>query len=155
LTNTIAAYSPSGGNCAGSSIASSKFTFSSDNTCGLPPGDTIKGSNPNSLDPLLSALGNFVGPTLVHMPSANSPAVDGVVGSGAASIEQRGVARPQGVGYDIGAVEYTPRLNQTINFAPLPDRTLSQSPFNVSATASSALAVTFTAGPSNVCTVSG
>jgi len=70
-------------------------------------------------DPLLAALGNYGGPllgadnrpTLVHMPKAGSPAIDGVVGSDAPSTDQRGVPRPQnggqGGGYDIGAVEVT------------------------------------------------
>jgi YVTN family beta-propeller protein len=47
----------------------------------------------------------------------------------------------------------TPKANQTITFAPLPNRTLSQSPFTLSATASSGLTVIFTA--TGVCTVSG
>jgi predicted outer membrane repeat protein len=108
LTNTILAYSPSGGNCGGSSIASSKFTFSSDFTCGLPAGNTIKGNNPNGLDPLLDPLSNYGGPTQVHLPKANSPAVDGIVGSDAPPIDQRGIPRPQFNGYDIGAVEFAP-----------------------------------------------
>jgi hypothetical protein len=104
LTNTIIAYSPTGGNCNGT-ITASKYTFSSDLTCGLPPGNTIKGNNPNGLDPLLTALGNYGGPTLVHMLKLGSPALDGVVGSDAPATDQRGVLRPQGVGFDIGAVE--------------------------------------------------
>ncbi len=106
LTNTIVAYSP-GGNCNGA-ITASKFTFSSDLTCGLPPGNTIKGNNPNGLDPLLTALGNYGGPTLVHMPKLGSPAIDGVVGSDAPAIDQRGLPRPVLPGYDIGAVERQP-----------------------------------------------
>ncbi len=107
LTNTILAYSPTGGNCVGS-IAASKFTFSSDNTCALPAANTIKGMNPNGLDPLLMALGNYGGPTQVHMLKLGSPAIDGVVGSDAPSTDQRGLPRPQGGGYDIGAVERQP-----------------------------------------------
>ena len=107
LTNTILAYSPSGGNCAGT-ITSSKFTLSSDNTCGLPLANTIKGQDPNGLDPLLSALASYGGFTQVHMPQANSPAVDGIVGNDALSTDQRGQPRPAGLGYDIGSVERQP-----------------------------------------------
>jgi hypothetical protein len=119
LTNTILANSPLGGNCGGNPVNSSKFTFSSDVTCGLPSGNTIKGHDPNGLDPLLSALGQYGGPAtgtgsdplLTHMPRANSPAVDGIVGTDAPSNDERGSMRPTdgdgtgGAGYDIGAVE--------------------------------------------------
>ena len=112
LTNTILAYSPSGGNCDGT-ITASKFTFSSDNTCALPVANTIKGMNPNALDPLLTALGNYDGPTLVHMLKLGSPAIDGVVGNDAPAKDQRGVTRPKQIpgypgGNDIGAVERQP-----------------------------------------------
>ena len=105
LTNTILAFSHSGGNCSGTAT-SSKYSFSSDNTCALP--GTIKGLSPNGLDPLLSALGNYGGPTLVHMLRVGSPALDGVVGNDAPLTDQRGLPRPQGGGYDIGAVERQP-----------------------------------------------
>ncbi len=108
LTNTILADSPTGGNCFGT-ITASKFTFSSDNSCALPAGNTIKGQNPNGLDPLLTALGNYGGPTQVHMIKSDSPAKDGVVGSDAPLIDQRGLPRPGPDGsYDIGAVERQP-----------------------------------------------
>jgi hypothetical protein len=107
LSNTILAYSPASGNCAGT-ITSSEFTLSSDLTCGLPPANKIKGLDPNGLDPLLSVLGNFGGPTQVHMPKANSPAVDGIVGNDAPATDQRGMPRPAGPGYDIGSVERQP-----------------------------------------------
>jgi hypothetical protein len=45
------------------------------------------------------------------------------------------------------------KLDQTIAFAPLPDKTFGDADFNVSATASSGLAVTFAA--SGTCTVTG
>ena len=108
LTNTILAYSPAGGNCFGT-ITASKFTFSSDNSCALPAGNTIKGLNPNGLEPLLTALGNYGGPTQVHMIKSDSPAKGGVVGSDAPLTDQRGLPRPGPDGsYDIGAVERQP-----------------------------------------------
>lgn len=47
----------------------------------------------------------------------------------------------------------TSRLAQTITFAPLPDKTFGDLPFDVAATASSGLAVTFRV--SGTCTLSG
>jgi hypothetical protein len=108
LTNTILGYSASGGNCYGT-LTLSKFTFSSDNSCGLPSGNTIHGFNPNGLDPLLTALGNYGGPTLVHMPKIGSPAIAGIIGNDAPGQDQRGQPRPGSDGsYDIGAVERQP-----------------------------------------------
>jgi hypothetical protein len=45
--------------------------------------------------------------------------------------------------------------NQTINFGALPNKTFGDADFGVSATASSNLAVSFTASPLSVCTISG
>ena len=114
VTNTILAYSPSGGNCNGT-LTSSKHTLSSDLTCGLPITDTIKGNSPNGLDPLLTILANYGGPTWVHMLKLGSPAIDGIVGSDAPLNDQRGRARPIGIGFDIGAVE---RQTADSNLAP-------------------------------------
>lgn len=44
---------------------------------------------------------------------------------------------------------------QTITFAALADRVLDASPFTVTATSSAGLTVTFTASPSNICSVTG
>ena len=106
MTNTILASSPAGGNCSGV-LFSAKFSLSSDNSCALT--GLINGNNPNSLDPLLTALGNYGGPTLVHMPKLGSPAIAGVLGNNAPIIDQRGQPRPGPDGsYDIGAVERQP-----------------------------------------------
>ena len=47
------------------------------------------------------------------------------------------------------------KANQTIAFGTLPDRAVSDAPFAVAASASSGLAVTFTAAPSGPCSVAG
>jgi hypothetical protein len=99
MTNTIVAGSTSGGNCDGP-IAAANYSLSSDLTCGLPAGNNL-----NGVDPLLSGLGDYGGPTLVHMPAAGSPAVDGVVGNDAPATDQRNLPRPALAGFDIGAVE--------------------------------------------------
>jgi predicted outer membrane repeat protein len=106
LTNTILAHSPSGGNCSGP-ITASKFSFSSDNSCGFT--GTVNGHDPNGLDPLLTGLGNYGGLTPVHMLKLGSPAIAGVVGSDAPNVDQRSQPRPGADGnYDIGAVERHP-----------------------------------------------
>ncbi|HEX5688570.1 MAG TPA: choice-of-anchor Q domain-containing protein, partial [Roseiflexaceae bacterium] len=105
LKNTIVANSASSGNCyndsgPAASLTSAGYNISSDSTCGLSgAGDR------NNINPLLGALGNYGGSTLVHMPKSGSLAIDGIFGSDVPSYDQRGVLRPQGAGYDIGAVE--------------------------------------------------
>jgi hypothetical protein len=42
------------------------------------------------------------------MLKLGSPAIDGVIGSNSPSVDERGVTRPQGGGFDIGAVERRP-----------------------------------------------
>ena len=118
LTNTILAYSTNGGNCRGA-ITAAKFSLSSDNLCGLS--GNINTHNPNNLDPLLTALGNYGGPTLVHMLKHDSPVLDGVVGSDAPLVDQRGQPRP-GVtsGIDPGAVERQPNDSDLVPWLFLP-----------------------------------
>jgi predicted outer membrane repeat protein len=109
LNNTILAYSPAGSNCRGPISAS--YSISSDNTCALT--GLVKGLNPNNLDPLLTALGNYGGPTLVHMLKLGSPPIDGGDNTRCAlpfifNRDQRGAARHglgTGTECDIGAVE--------------------------------------------------
>ena len=86
---------------------------------------------------------------------AGSPAIDAGNPSGCKAnnnanltTDQRGYARLAGVACDIGAYEYGSALakqNQTIAFAALPNKTVGDPPFTISATASSGLPVTFTA----------
>jgi predicted outer membrane repeat protein len=106
LKNSIVAYSLTGGNCGGGALTnnnSDQYSLSSDSTCALGgPGSQ------NNVDPLLTALGHYGGPTQVHLLKLGSPAIDGVSGSAATATDQRGKPRPQGGGYDIGAVERQP-----------------------------------------------
>ena len=99
LKNTIVANSPAGGNCAGT-IADGGHNLSyPDGTC---PG--IHG------DPVLGPLQANGGPTQTMALGAGSPARDAADAAICAAapvnnLDQRGVARPQGAGCDIGAFE--------------------------------------------------
>ena len=59
----------------------------------------------NNTAPLLGALSANGGPTLTHPPQVGSPLIDAAACLTDPSTDQRGVARPQGAGCDIGAVE--------------------------------------------------
>lgn len=103
LTNTIIANVPSGANCAGNPVTSNGFNLASDASCNL----VAAGDRPNQ-DPLLAPLANNGGPTPTHGLQAGSPAIDtGTLTSPSLPIDQRGVVRPVGAGFDIGAFEGT------------------------------------------------
>jgi predicted outer membrane repeat protein len=108
LTNTIVANSTSGGNCSGT-ITSAGYNIDSANTCAFAgTGDKI------NTNPLLGTLANNGGPTQTQALLAGSPAIDAGTGVGAPAVDQRGVSRPQGAGYDIGAYEYTPLISGNV-----------------------------------------
>ncbi|MEX2457442.1 MAG: choice-of-anchor Q domain-containing protein, partial [Actinomycetota bacterium] len=67
-------------------------------------GDTT--GNVTGADPLLGALTDNGGPTLTHALLTGSPAIDAAGSTGPAT-DQRGVSRPQGSFFDIGAYERT------------------------------------------------
>ena len=108
MTNTIIANSPTGGDCAsfGNPIAGGynliKSTGSS--ACGLTNGGN---GNIIGVDPHLGPLANNGGPTLPFLPLPGSPAINAGTDAGAPAVDQRGVSRPRGGLYDIGAVEAT------------------------------------------------
>jgi len=58
-----------------------------------------------STDPLLGSLADNGGSTRTMLPGAGSSVIDAGTCGGAPATDQRGVARPQGAGCDIGAVE--------------------------------------------------
>jgi len=105
LVNTIIAekYSYS---CTGSGIFSTiGRNLDSDNTCQLNP---AIGDIPG-VDPLLGPLQSNGGPTETHALLAGSPAIDAADSTFCLPIDQRGIARPQGAGCDIGAYELPAR----------------------------------------------
>jgi hypothetical protein len=117
-------------------------------------GDRV-GSAAHPLDPKLGPLQDNGGATYTRALLSESPAIDAGSPGACTATDQRGVARPQGMGCDIGAYEFDGPIkqNQTISFAPLPNKTVGDAPFALSATASSGLPVTFTA--SGKCSVNG
>ena len=85
------------------------FNYSDDALCGLSgTGDTENGANPQ-LGPLADNGGPL--PTLTRAPALTSPLVDAIPVADCpfdgVTTDERTVARPQGPGCDIGAVELT------------------------------------------------
>ena len=85
------------------------------------------GTTPNScgagiptVDPQLSALANNGGPTYTMALAPTSPAVDAADFSLCTATDQRGIARPQGAGCDIGAFESTVVINVPSAAIPVP-----------------------------------
>lgn len=108
LRNTIIAGNTAGqgnANChvAAMVIQSLGHNLADDATCFLSAaGDLARH------DPRLGALADNGGPTQTQLPSAGSPAIDAGAAEDCPAADQRGQARPQGAGCDIGAVEVTP-----------------------------------------------
>jgi hypothetical protein len=88
-------------NCAGSALTSQGHTISSDNSCGF-----VGTSNHSSTDPELGSPTASSG-TYALPITYTSAAYDSGDPTGAPSTDQRGVARPQCSGVDIGAYETT------------------------------------------------
>ena len=106
LTNSIVAGNTSAGCFAGFFgsgtvvLASGGHNVASDGTCNL----VATGDRPGT-DPLLGPLADNGGPTATHFLLPGSPAIDAANPAVCPPIDQRGVARPQGAGCDVGSVE--------------------------------------------------
>ena len=66
----------------------------------------LTGSSIITEDPDLGPLADNGGLTQTHALPAGSSAIDKGTSAGAPSTDQRGISRPQGSGYDIGAFEF-------------------------------------------------
>jgi uncharacterized repeat protein (TIGR01451 family) len=89
------------GNCYwDSKVNSLGYNLIDDNTCGLNATGDLTNTNP-----LLGPLADNGGGTLTHLPLLGSPAIDAGDSATCPTTDQRGVARPQAGGCDIGAVE--------------------------------------------------
>ncbi len=83
------------------------YNIASDATCQLSATGDLNGT-----DPMLGPLADNGGPTPTHLPLAGSPAIDAVpvaactdIAGIPVAVDQRGVARPEGPGCDIGSVD--------------------------------------------------
>jgi hypothetical protein len=102
LRNTIVANN-TGANCVGT-ITNGGNNIDDGTTCGW---GAASGSM-SSTNPMLGALANNGGPTKTFALLTGSPAINGVTfnaPNSAPSTDQRGVSRPRGARYDIGAYE--------------------------------------------------
>jgi predicted outer membrane repeat protein len=97
LRNTIVSNSTLGANCGGADIINGGGNLSY-------PDATCPGLNAN---PLLGPLADNGGPTWTMALGAGSPAINAAVLVNCPPTDQRGVARPQGAGCDIGAFEWS------------------------------------------------
>jgi len=129
LSNTIVS-SNGTNNCAGT-ITDGGYNIDSATSCGFTATSSTFHSMSNT-NPLLGALASNGGSTQTMALQSGSPAIDAiplsgsVCTNGAPSTDQRGIARPQGSGCDIGAFELAP-----IGVAPSPTATLPPSPTGV------------------------
>src|SRR5215213_8220638 len=105
LRNTIVANNTVGvtanANCSGT-ITNTSNNLDSGTTCAFT---TANGSK-SSANADLGALQDNGGPTNTRALGASSAATDAGTATGAPNVDQRGVSRPQGAGYDIGAFEF-------------------------------------------------
>jgi hypothetical protein len=102
LQNSILAYSESGSNAFGVLVDAGN-NISSDASCQF----TQPGSR-NNVDPRLSPLADFGGPTPTMALLTGSPAIDAALPSLCVPTDQRGRPRPWGSGCDVGAFESSP-----------------------------------------------
>jgi hypothetical protein len=99
LQNSLAAYSVSGGNGYGG-CEDLGHNLSSDDTLPFHAAGSLRNT-----DPLLGELGDYGGTTQTIPLLAESPAINAAETIADLTTDQRGVSRPQGTAYDIGAFE--------------------------------------------------
>lgn len=158
LQNTILARNSAtpGPDCANTVLSAGNNLVGNNSGCtfSAASGDQV-GSNASPIDPYLAMLADNGGPTLTQALQNSSPAINAGNAATCAASDQRDAAR---VGTcDIGAFEFggTPKQTQTITFAQPTDKTLAESPVTLAATSSSGLAISYSSGTPQVCTVSG
>ena len=129
-----------GNNCGGQApITDLGYNIDTGSSCGF---SATNHSLPNT-EPELDALASNGGPTQTMALPAGSPAVDAIPPATpgcAGSTDQRGIARPQGTGCDIGAYELV--VTTTSVLLPSNGATLTGSTF-LDASASNATSVEF------------
>ena len=103
LTNVIIAGNSPADCVPLTAITAGGYNLDSDGTC-----DFAGPGNQTGADPHLGPLADNGGPTQTHRLLPGSPAIDAGDDAACPSTDQRGVARPQGDGCDIGAFEFEP-----------------------------------------------
>lgn len=99
MKNVLVANTSSGPNCKfGQPFTSNETNLSDDTSCGFF-GDR------DNVDDKLDPLGDNGGLTQTHLPRSDSPAIDTGTAVTGMTFDQRGKPRPQGVIFDVGAVE--------------------------------------------------
>jgi hypothetical protein len=159
LANTLLAQA-SGHNCTfspGGTAITPDHSLADDPSCfaGGSNGNQVVAAGAAGLD--LNGLQTNGGPTPTIALRPTSPAINAgdtttCQAPPVSAVDQRGQPRVPGA-CDVGAYEYPGPAAQTINFAPLGDKTYGDQSFTVSATASSGLLVSL--APSGNCSVSG
>jgi hypothetical protein len=81
-------------------VVSGAHNVLDDASCGLAAVGDRQG-----IDPRLGPLSANGGPTFTALPLPDSPLLDAADAAGCSATDQRGIARPQGAGCDIGAAE--------------------------------------------------
>lgn len=87
---------------------SNGYNYADDTSCALVNATDNQNAANN---PILGALANNGGPTQTRLPQSGSPLINAIPTAacdGAVTTDQRGIARPQGNGCDIGSVEVVP-----------------------------------------------
>lgn len=109
ILNTIVANNTAPQCTVDGTLNSKGHNLSSDTSCGF----TAVGDQ-EGVDPVLGPLQNNGGNTLTMLPLSGSPALDTGTPQGAPNEDQRGVSRPQGAGFDIGAAEAAGTANSKL-----------------------------------------
>jgi predicted outer membrane repeat protein len=101
---SVVAYASGGAGCAVGATSSAGYSYDDDGSCGFTAAHDVSAG----ADPMLGAPDDNGGPTPTMHPTPGSPLADAIpAGSctGCQAADQRGIARPQGGAFDIGAVE--------------------------------------------------
>jgi Fibronectin type III domain len=105
VSQTIVANGATSANCSGTGvITDGGYNLDTGSSCGF------SNVSLNNTDPQLQSLASNGGSTQTMALPSDSPAVDAIPATFAGcpgSTDQRGIARPQGAGCDIGAFEFT------------------------------------------------
>jgi CSLREA domain-containing protein len=124
LLNTLVAEPAAGGNCYGA-INSDGYNLSDDDSCGL----SAEGDLDNEPYAGIGSLKDNGGETLTHALFLDSPAIDSGINLSYPETDQRGVARPFGEYFDIGA--YESRLSGNISWTNAQEITPGDTPLEV------------------------